>query len=212
MKIFMSYAHEDRENVGEIKRLLINNHGFDVFVAHDDVAVSSEWMRVIISELEACDVFIPFLTRRFERSKWTDQETGYALAKGIKIIPVSAGIDPYGFIQPLQALLYRDPTDACNRIMMALVETPELKDRVLDSIIEIFGARNTFDDAADRLDYLMRFEEKISARQKNVILKHAGTNNQIYLGRRPRNRVNKFIDSNIRDLDERLITRFRSKY
>lgn len=212
MKIFISYAHEDREDVGKIKKHLINNHGFDVFVAHDDIAVSAEWMRVIISELEACDVFIPFLTRHFERSKWTDQETGYALARHVKIIPVYAGIVPYGFIQPLQALQYRDTTEACNRIIMALVETPELADRTIDLLIDAFGASNTYDDAADKMDYLMKFEEKISARQKNNILRHACTNNQIYLGRRPRNRVNKFIDRNIMELDERLITRFRSSY
>ncbi len=140
MKIFISYAHKDRENVGELKRRLIFKHGFDVFVAHDDIAVSTEWMTAIISEFVACEVFIPFLTQRFERSNWTDQETGYALARHVKIIPICAGIVPYGFVQPLQALQYRDTTDACNKIVVALVETPELKDKTLDSLIGAFGA------------------------------------------------------------------------
>jgi len=64
MKIFVSYANQDKEHVGMIKRYLENIYEFEVFIAHDDISISATWIDVILFELASCDVFIPFLTEQ----------------------------------------------------------------------------------------------------------------------------------------------------
>jgi hypothetical protein len=44
------------------------------------------------------------LTQDFRKSKWTDQEVGFALGKGVLVVPVSLEIHPYGFIGKHQGL------------------------------------------------------------------------------------------------------------
>ena len=50
------------------------------------------------------DGFVALMTEDFHDSNWTDQEVGYAVARGVPIIAVRLGKDPYGFIGKFQAL------------------------------------------------------------------------------------------------------------
>ena len=43
------------------------------------------------------------LTEGFHESNWTDQEVGFALARGILVIPVKYESAPYGFMGRIQA-------------------------------------------------------------------------------------------------------------
>ena len=44
------------------------------------------------------------LTPDFHLSDWTDQEVGFALGRGVLVVPVRLGLDPYGFIGKVQGL------------------------------------------------------------------------------------------------------------
>jgi hypothetical protein len=50
------------------------------------------------------DAFLAFHTPGFKDSSWTQQEIGFALGRGIKIISFKMGEDPTGFISKHQAL------------------------------------------------------------------------------------------------------------
>ncbi len=50
------------------------------------------------------DGFVALMTESFHESDWTDQEVGFAFARGVPIIAVRLGKDPYGFIGKFQAL------------------------------------------------------------------------------------------------------------
>jgi hypothetical protein len=50
------------------------------------------------------DAFVALLTPDFHASKWTDQKIGFAFARGVPIVAVRMGLDPYGFIEKFQAL------------------------------------------------------------------------------------------------------------
>jgi hypothetical protein len=47
---------------------------------------------------------VALMTEGFHDSVWTDQEVGYAVARGVPIVAVRLGKDPYGFIGKFQAL------------------------------------------------------------------------------------------------------------
>jgi hypothetical protein len=50
------------------------------------------------------DAFVALLTDNFHDSDWTDQEVGFALARGVPVIAVQMDRLPYGFIGKFQAL------------------------------------------------------------------------------------------------------------
>ena len=50
------------------------------------------------------ELFISMHTPGFKDSVWAQQEVGFAVAKGVKIIAVRMGEDPRGFISKHQAL------------------------------------------------------------------------------------------------------------
>jgi hypothetical protein len=52
--------------------------------------------------------FIAIHTKGFSQSVWTQQEVGFAVARGVKLISLKMGEDPTGFISKQQALPRRD--------------------------------------------------------------------------------------------------------
>jgi hypothetical protein len=74
------------------------------FVAHEDIHPTLEWQTEIERALYAMDAFIAIHTPGFSASIWTQQEIGFAVARGVKIISFKMGEDPTG----LDALLSAD--------------------------------------------------------------------------------------------------------
>jgi hypothetical protein len=50
------------------------------------------------------DAFIAVLTPGFSKSVWTQQEIGFAVCRGVKVISFKMGEDPAGFLGHEQAL------------------------------------------------------------------------------------------------------------
>ena len=56
------------------------------------------------------DAFLAIHTLGFKDSFWTQQEIGFAVGRGVKIISFKMGEDPTGFISKKQALPRRNRT------------------------------------------------------------------------------------------------------
>ncbi|WP_189488449.1 toll/interleukin-1 receptor domain-containing protein, partial [Asticcacaulis endophyticus] len=78
--------------------------GIDGFVAHEDIHPTLEWQAEIERALHTMDAFVAMHTPGFSQSIWTQQEIGFAVGKGVKIISLRMGEDPTGFISKHQAL------------------------------------------------------------------------------------------------------------
>jgi hypothetical protein len=103
IRIFMSHVSEHKARVGQIGDLL-SSFGFSCFVAHDAIQPSRAWQEAIERALRTCHVLVAYLSPEFSRSHWTDQEVGWAAGRGIPIVPIDAGANPYGFFGAFQAL------------------------------------------------------------------------------------------------------------
>jgi hypothetical protein len=102
-RLFLSHKTEVKKETAHLKdRLSI--YGVSCFVAHEDIHPTQEWQDEIENALATMDGFVALMTTNFHESSWTDQEVGYALARGVPIIPVRFGLDPYGFIGKFQGL------------------------------------------------------------------------------------------------------------
>jgi hypothetical protein len=102
-RLFLSHKSEVKKDVHDLKERL-RPFGISSFVAHDDIHPTKTWQDEIENALASMDGFVAILTEKFHESDWTDQEVGYAFARGVPIIAVRLGRDPYGFIGKFQGL------------------------------------------------------------------------------------------------------------
>lgn len=102
-RLFISHRSDDKAEVGALQKAL-ENCGISAFVAHVDITPSKEWLEQIELALRTCDGLLAYLTDKFHESQWTDQEIGFALARGTRVIPLEKGSLPYGFMGKYQAL------------------------------------------------------------------------------------------------------------
>jgi hypothetical protein len=103
LNIFLSHKVEHKKETSELKSQL-ERYGLSCFVAHEYIQPSKEWMDEIEKALFSMDVLIALMTDNFHDSDWTDQEVGAAIGRGVPVISVKMGKDPYGFIGKYQAL------------------------------------------------------------------------------------------------------------
>jgi hypothetical protein len=210
MKVFFSYSSRDRVRVGEIKQEMESKYGIEVFLAHEDIEPCTEWQTRIISELKTCGAILLFLTPHFKRSKWTDQETGFALARRTKIVPVDAGAIPYGFVGRIQAHRFVDVSSLCKEVFEVFVADRLLKEKALDALIVTFRASDSYITANSNARRLMRYKDKFNRRQKNEIVRYAGQNAQITGGFTASRLVREFATENEGVIDPRILSLFTS--
>src|SRR6516225_1978448 len=96
-RIFLSHKAEVKREAGALKDKL-GLFGATCFVAHEDIQPTKAWQDEIENALKSMDAFVALLTKKYHYSKWTDQEVGFAVCRGVPVIAVRFDIDPYGFI------------------------------------------------------------------------------------------------------------------
>jgi hypothetical protein len=117
--------------------------GISAFVAHADITPSKEWQQEIEVALRTCDALVALMEVGFHKSHWTDQEVGFVFGRGLPIIPVNMGEDPYGFIAKFQTTKYRDIEtlgDTVFKILLRDVRTSRLMSNALVHQFENSGS------------------------------------------------------------------------
>ena len=132
VKIFFSYSTKDKHNVGLLKKDL-ELWGFEVFLAHEDINPSYKWQEEIYKNILECNIFIPYLTKHFKESEWTDQECGIAYTHSKLIIPLQVELTPYGFINKFQSLKFN----------------PERISPETDKIVQVISNNKKFGDSKE---------------------------------------------------------------
>ena len=102
-RVFLSHRSDFKKETAELKELL-NLFGISCFVAHEDIQPTKAWQDEIEHALASMDGLVALMTSNFHDSEWTDQEVGFAFARGVPIIAVRLGTNPYGFIGKFQGL------------------------------------------------------------------------------------------------------------
>ena len=105
-KLFISHISKDKDKATRLKACL-SPFAIDGFVAHEDIQPTLEWQTEIERALFSMDALVAVHTVGFSQSLWTQQEIGFSLGRGIKVISFKMGEDPTGFISKRQALPHR---------------------------------------------------------------------------------------------------------
>lgn len=193
LRTFLSYESEhDNLLAGALKRDL-ENFGINAFIAHSDIKGSQEWMKEIINALDQCDIFIPLITDSYNQSFWTQQESGYAYAKGKKIIPIKNGQNPNGFIQIYQAIplkyeeinfeegkIYYDCSKTIEIIIQLMLDDESFHLNMRHCLINGFLNSKNYSDSAKKARYLLSLLKEFSDDEVIKIITGCQDNQQIY--------------------------------
>jgi hypothetical protein len=188
-RVFLSYSTKDKVLARQIK-IHISRKGYSVFLAHEDLKISQEWISEIRKELRLCDVYVALLTENFRKSEWTDQEAGYALSRSKRkekkcvILPITVHPikSPHGFLKAFQALRLKtdDIEGTCHLAARELDDKLGLKEQHQDQLIEKFLQSGSFQLAKRNFRELTE-HQPFSAEQMERIMTAALENNQTQL-------------------------------
>ena len=106
------------------------------------------------------DALAAILTPEFSASTWTDHEVGIAVGRGVLVIPIRKGQDPYGFIGKYQGYQAASKTvaDVANGIFDILARNAQTKSKLADAILGNIMASKTTDDYRHWLELLIEFD------------------------------------------------------
>jgi hypothetical protein len=103
IRVFISHLAKEKNKAARIRDEMAKL-GLSAFVAHEDISPTLEWQVQIERALHNMELFVSVHTSGFRDSYWAQQEVGFAVAKGTKIIAIRMDEDPVGFISKNQAL------------------------------------------------------------------------------------------------------------
>ncbi len=198
-RIFISYSEENKKIASGIKENL-NRFGVQAFLAHDDIPPGKKWIPEILKNIENADIFIALLSKDFQKSKWTDQETGIAVCLDKFIIPISIdGTIPYGFMDKYQAFKdfkyefkkyvinihtmeekeLLECRDEIFKIIKFISKEAEFKENLADSLITSLENVKNFRNAESHFEILYTLEP-FSEGQINTIIENSIKNKQVH--------------------------------
>lgn len=130
-RLFISHVSAEKEKAERLRECLAPYH-ISGFVAHQDIHPTLEWQTEIERALQAMDAFLAVHTKGFSSSYWAQQEVGFAIARGVKIISFKLGEDPVGFISKHQALtrLNRSAEEIAGEVHKLLRSDPRTSQRL----------------------------------------------------------------------------------
>ncbi len=175
-RVFLSHKAEVKAQAAALKDKL-GLFGMSCFVAHQDIKPTREWQDEIENALMSMDAFVALLTEKYHRSKWTDQEVGFAVCRGVPIVAVKLGLDPYGFIGKFQALSGEwgeAPDEVAIGIARLLIKQP----RMLDAYIAALPKCFTFNDG-NTLSRVLPEVKKVADQQAEAMMSAYNRNLQL---------------------------------
>jgi len=127
------------------------------------------------------DVFIALMSDDFHDSDWTDQEAGVAFGRGILIIPIKIGKDPYGFIGKYQALsgTWENVQKMAKEIYEIIVNHAATKEKVKRAIITAFKKSSCYDESKYYVSEVLANIENLTTTDIDEVISAFNENCQI---------------------------------
>jgi len=159
-RLFISHLSKDKLSATRLKATL-GRHGISSFVAHEDIKPTEEWQDEIERALFSMDALAAILSPGFRNSHWTDHEVGVALGRGVLVLPIRYGLDPYGLIGKYQGLPGKGKNlgAVTESLFATLMRNPRTRVRLVSCLVDQFLVSGLKDLALAKLELLSRAEE-----------------------------------------------------
>jgi hypothetical protein len=105
-RIFLAYSHEDRKLMENAVKVLRKN-GYNP-LCDQNIMVGKPFTDEIKKMIAHAHIFLPLITASSALRPWVHQETGYALAMNIPILPVAVGQVPGEMTAQLHAIMVQE--------------------------------------------------------------------------------------------------------
>ena len=171
IRLFISHRDEYKRQASDLAQNL-ETYGISSFVAHDNIEPMEEWQHVIRRAMQSMEIMLAFITEGFFESVWTNQEIGFAIGRGIPIIPLKLQRqDPLGFISSLQALSgdLDSPIASLDGVYAILTEKLGHEERIRKATIQAFITSNDFHETKIRFLRLQRLTTLTEADIQQII-------------------------------------------
>jgi hypothetical protein len=151
----LSHLSTFKKTTGLLQAAL-RRFGISAFVAHVDIEPTKEWLGEIEAGLYSMDALAAILMPGFKESSWTDQEVGVAVGRGVLVIPIIRGLNPYGFISKYQGLNAqgKSVSAVAQDIFHILVMSPKTRTRMLSCLTETTLQASSTQETVEKLDHL----------------------------------------------------------
>jgi hypothetical protein len=159
-RLFLSHLSSFKKPTGNLQNAL-RRFGISAFVAHVDIEPTREWQNEIEAGLFSMDALAAILMPGFKESNWTDQEVGVAVGRGVPVIPIIRGLDPYGFIGKYQGLKVDGKTVAqvAFEVFRILATTEKTRGRMLTCLVDTMHHSANEKGALEKLNSLKTIED-----------------------------------------------------
>lgn len=180
LRVFLSHKSEFKTETAQLKEQL-EFYGISCFVAHDDIEPTKAWQDEIERALFSMDLLVALLTEDFQKSNWTDQEIGVAIGRGIPVISVRLGSDPYGFIGKYQGISGRDKSSRAlaHEILTLTLSQPLTNHKAQAALVHAFCNVDSYTRANDLIKILEKMLSSVSHDLINVLENAPKSNSQI---------------------------------
>jgi hypothetical protein len=178
-RLFLCHVSKHKVLVSNLKDELVLR-GVDAFVAHEDIEPTLEWQREIELALRSMYALAALITTDFHPSFWTDQEVGWAFGRGILVLPVRLGADPYGFAGKVQGVsgTLEQPAVLAASIVDALLVNPQTHGEMRRALISAFCGATSFSMALVLYHHVVRVVD-FTEEEKEALRKACTENSQV---------------------------------
>jgi hypothetical protein len=155
LRAFLSHKAEYKVEASQMKSALMD-FGISAFIAHEDIEPTTAWQDEIELALSTQDTCLALLTDQFHDSNWTDQEIGMSIGRGVPIVAIRLGKDPYGFIGKFQAISGANKTTGALAIELVRIflGNDRLHNRMASALVFRFESAQTFAHANRLMELL----------------------------------------------------------
>lgn len=171
IRLFISHRDTNKKEASLLADSL-DGYGISSFVAHDTIDPLEKWQSTIVKALQTMDIMLVFITDGFFESCWTNQEIGFALAKGTPIISLKLEKDaPQGFIHDTQAIIgsLDSNKETVNKIYKVLTQKLNQEERIRNSLVNAFVNSTDFNETIVRFGRLQSLEKITESDIKKII-------------------------------------------
>ena len=172
VRIFLSHKTEFKVETSKIKQAMVRC-GISCFVAHEDIKPTEDWLKEIERALFSMDALVAILTEDFHDSEWTDQEVGVAIGRGVPLIAIRLGRDPYGLMgkgQGLSGCELADTEGMAAKIFEVLHNRLPDKSRLFEAVLAAYASSKTWEDSAWKIRILLSKFETLAEGQVERLL------------------------------------------
>ena len=193
-KLFLSHLSSFKATTAQLQAAL-RKFGISAFVAHVDIEPTREWQDEIEAGLHSMDALVAILMPGFKESNWTDQEVGVAVGRGVLVVPIIKGLNPYGFISKYQGLNAsgKKVGEIADELFRILTSSPKTRAKMLSCLTETTLQSKSEAEALFKLRRLSGIKDLPAAHLQK--LKESASASSILMAGKPLEELNTMLSA-----------------